>query len=111
LYVSVYLSTGLYAHLPLRLSICLSSINIINIQYHIPAKEDIEETYQRMYEAFLGNLHPSIATVLVSATNDNNLRQYELHVRDNYRAKIYDELMKEGEAFAASEYRDIDPFR
>ena len=64
-----------------------------------------------MYEAFLGNLHPSIATVLVSATNDNNLRQYELHVRDNYRAKIYDELMKEGEAFAASEYRDIDPFR
>jgi hypothetical protein len=64
-----------------------------------------------MYEAYMGNLHPNIVAVLVSATNDRNLKQYEMHVRDNYRAKIYDELMREGLAYAASDHREINPFR
>nr|KAG5707667.1 hypothetical protein BaRGS_031049 [Batillaria attramentaria] len=64
-----------------------------------------------MYEAYMGNLSELISAVLVSATNDEELKKYELEVRDNYRALIYDELFREGLNFAAGDLSGVDPLR
>ncbi|KAJ8316852.1 hypothetical protein KUTeg_004756 [Tegillarca granosa] len=64
---------------------------------------------QTMYEAYIGNLSPNVSAVLVSATGDEDLKHYELEVREKFRSIIYDELYNEGVAFAKDDYDSIDP--
>lgn len=74
----------------------------VALNYNLLAisKADVDECMQNMYEAFVGNLDPHISAVLVSATNDPALREYELQTRDMYRERLYNELVEEGKSWA-----------
>lgn len=72
-------------------------------------KQEIDECMKTMFEAFMGNLSPNIAAVLVSATKDEKLKAYEIKIRDRYRSIIYDELYSEGIAFTRKDYNFINP--
>ncbi|KAH3787215.1 hypothetical protein DPMN_165335 [Dreissena polymorpha] len=61
-----------------------------------------------MYKAYVGNLSPNVSAVLLSATNDEELKEYELQIRDKYRAILYDDLYREGQALARGEYEQVD---
>ena len=76
---------------------------VLNYNLLAVGRDDIDECIQTMYEAYMGNLSERTSAVLVSATNSDELRKYELEVRDKYRALIYDELFREGLNFAHNE--------
>lgn len=82
---------------------------ILNYNLLATSKDDILECIETMYMAYVGNLSPNVSAVLVSATNDEELREYELQIRDTYRAILYDDLYREGLAFAKGEYDLVDP--
>ena len=82
---------------------------ILNYNLLATSKDDILECIETMYMAYVGNLSPNVSAVLVSATNDDDLREYELQIRDTYRAILYDDLYREGLAFAKGEYDLVDP--
>lgn len=82
---------------------------ILNYNLLATSKDDILECIETMYMAYVGNLSPNVSAVLVSATNDDELREYELQIRDTYRAILYDDLYREGLAFAKGEYDLVDP--
>lgn len=84
---------------------------VLNYNILALSKDDIDECLHTMYEAFMGNLSENISAVLVSATGDEALKKYELEVRDNYRALIYDELFREGLNYAAGDRSAVDPLR
>lgn len=75
------------------------------------SEDDIDETYERMYDAFMGNIGPNVSAVLVSATKKADLVRYELEKRDEYRSQIYHILYKEGKAYSCSVYDDIGVLR
>ena len=83
---------------------CLLNYNLL-----ATSKDDILECIETMYMAYVGNLSPNIAAVLVSATGDEELKEYELQIRDTYRAILYDDLYREGLAFAKADYEMVDP--
>ncbi|XP_045190315.2 uncharacterized protein LOC123547353 [Mercenaria mercenaria] len=82
---------------------------ILNYNLLATSKDDILECIETMYMAYVGNLSPNVSAVLVSATTDDELREYELQIRDTYRAILYDDLYREGLAFAKGEYDLVDP--
>lgn len=82
---------------------------ILNYNLLATSKDDILECIETMYMAYVGNLSPNVSAVLVSATNDEELKEYELQIRDTYRAILYDDLYREGLAFARGEYDLVDP--
>ena len=82
---------------------------ILNYNLLATGKDDILECIETMYMAYVGNLSPNVSAVLVSATNDDELKEYELQIRDTYRAILYDDLYREGLAFARGEYDLVDP--
>ncbi|KAH3787211.1 hypothetical protein DPMN_165331 [Dreissena polymorpha] len=82
---------------------------ILNYNLLATGKDDILECIETMYMAYVGNLSPNVSAVLVSATNDEELKEYELQIRDTYRAILYDDLYREGLAFARGEYELVDP--
>lgn len=82
---------------------------ILNYNLLATGKDDILECIETMYMAYVGNLSPNVSAVLVSATNDDELKEYELQIRDTYRAILYDDLYREGLAFARGEYELVDP--
>lgn len=84
---------------------------VLNYNILATSEDDIDECLQTMYEAYMGNLAERVSAVLVSATNDEQLKRYELQVRDNYRALIYDTLFREGLNFAAGDLDGVDPLR
>ncbi|XP_076461630.1 uncharacterized protein LOC143294091 [Babylonia areolata] len=84
---------------------------VLNYNILATSEDDIDECLQTMYEAYMGNLDENVSAVLVSATNDERLKEYELQVRDNYRALIYDTLFREGLNFASGDLRGVDPAR
>lgn len=73
---------------------------ILNYNLLATCKEDIQECIETMYAAYVGNLGPNVSAVLVSATSDDDLKNYELKVRDLYRTVIFDDLYQHGLAFA-----------
>lgn len=85
---------------------CILNYNLLAV-----SKDDIDETFKTMYEAYMGNLGDNISAVLVSATNDTYLKQYELEKRDIYRERIYNTLLDEGLCFSNSKYECVDKFR
>ena len=88
-----------------------SSTMILNYNILAYSKEDIDSCMEMMYKAYMGNLSPNISAVLVSATNDDKLKEYELLQRNYYRNKIYKVLHKEGKKFARGDYSSIDESR
>ncbi|KAK7109468.1 uncharacterized protein [Littorina saxatilis] len=84
---------------------------VLNYNVLALSKDDIDECLQTMYEAYMGNMCEKFSAVLVSATNDEQLKAYELQVRDNYRAVIYDTLFREGLNFASGDLSGVDPLR
>eukprot|EP00928_Gymnodinium_smaydae_P010387 TRINITY_DN13909_c0_g1_i1.p1 TRINITY_DN13909_c0_g1~~TRINITY_DN13909_c0_g1_i1.p1 ORF type:complete len:2259 (-),score=552.00 TRINITY_DN13909_c0_g1_i1:69-6794(-) len=66
----------------------------------------VDECLLAQYEAYMGNLSKNYSAVLVSATNDKELKKYELKVRDDYRERIREELLEEGKAWAEGEEVD-----
>ena len=41
-----------------------------------------------MYEAYVGNLSPSVSAILISVTRDGELKEYEVQLRDKYRGSL-----------------------
>ncbi|GAB1607585.1 uncharacterized protein LOC115219941 [Argonauta hians] len=80
---------------------------ILNYNLLAVTVDDIEECFQTMFQAFMGNLSFNVSAVLVSATSDEKLKVHEIKCRDRYRRLIYDELFKEGVCFANGFYNDI----
>ncbi|GAB1607584.1 uncharacterized protein LOC115219904, partial [Argonauta hians] len=80
---------------------------ILNYNLLAVTVDDIEECFQTMFQAFMGNLSYNVSAVLVSATSDEKLKYHELNRRDMYRGMIYDELFKEGVCFANGCYDDV----
>ena len=80
---------------------------VLNYNLLAVGQDDIDECMETMYEAYIGNLSPNVSAVLVSATNDEELKQYESDVINKYRAIIYDQLYNEGITFARREYNSI----
>lgn len=83
---------------------------IMNYNLLAVSEDDVDETFETMFKAYMKNLSENFSIVLVSATNSIKLKQYELQVRDKYRLKIYKTLMDEGLAFANNEFKTIDKF-
>ncbi|KAH3741296.1 hypothetical protein DPMN_048018 [Dreissena polymorpha] len=81
---------------------------ILNYNLLATGKDDILECFEMMYKAYVGNLSPNVSAVLLSATNDEKLKEYEIEIRDKYRAILYDDLYREGQAFARGEYQHVD---
>ncbi|KAK6186312.1 hypothetical protein SNE40_008373 [Patella caerulea] len=88
-----------------HLSLCLN-YNLLAL-----SKDDIDECLQTMYEAFIYNLSANTCAVLVSATNDEELKKYELEARDNYRGLIYDQLFREGLSYSGRDFSSVEPLR
>ncbi|KAL3863253.1 hypothetical protein ACJMK2_005018 [Sinanodonta woodiana] len=84
---------------------------VLNYNLLATSKDDIDECFETMYEAFVGNIGPNVSAVLVSATNDEELKKYELEKRDTTRAIIYDELFREGVSFSQGDYESMDTQR
>ena len=82
---------------------------ILNYNLLATSKDDIEECFETMYEAYVGNLSPNASAVLVSATGDEYLKEYEIQLRDTYRAILFDDLYREGLSFANYQYEHVDP--
>ncbi|XP_077998857.1 uncharacterized protein LOC144451828 [Glandiceps talaboti] len=59
------------------------------------SESDIDETFEKMFEAFMGNLSENISIVLISATGNSNLKQYEIDTCQSYRNTIYETLLSE----------------
>ncbi|KAL3865117.1 hypothetical protein ACJMK2_006746 [Sinanodonta woodiana] len=81
---------------------------ILNYNLLATTKADIEECFQSMHRAFMGNLNVNVSAVLLSATNDPELKRYELEMRNKYRSLIYFELFHEGVLFSEREMEKID---
>jgi len=73
---------------------------VMNYNLLATSQADVDECMHNMFEAYLNNLDEKVSSVLVSATNDPNLQQYELQVRNDYRARIYKEVFRSGLSWA-----------
>jgi hypothetical protein len=92
----------------------------ILINYNLLAsyKSEVDATLVNAFSAYIGNLSPTVASVLVSATGDEKLKEYELLVRDNLREQIFEMVITEGRAWANGKVHDegrarrvFEPFR
>jgi hypothetical protein len=91
---------------------------LINYNLLASYKSEVDATMVNAFAAYIGNLGPSVASVLVSATGDEELKAYELQVRDNLREQIFDLVLDEGKAWARGQIFDqgraeriFEPFR
>ena len=84
---------------------------IINFNLLAHSEEDIENAYSHMYLSFMTNLSPDISAVLLSVTGKPHLKDYELVVRDNYRALIRKTLIEEGQFIMRNQPQHVNPFR
>ncbi|KAL3863257.1 hypothetical protein ACJMK2_005022 [Sinanodonta woodiana] len=84
---------------------------LMNYNLLATSEDDIDECFEKMHEAYIGNLGPNVSAVLVSVTSDEELKKYELRVRDTYRSLIYNQLFREGVMFSKGDHKLIDPGR
>jgi hypothetical protein len=84
---------------------------LINYNLLASYKAEVDCTMMNAFVAYIGNLGPSVAAVLVSATGDEELKAYELEVRDNMREQILDLVLEEGKAWAGGKVNECDPGR
>ncbi|XP_071089261.1 uncharacterized protein [Haliotis cracherodii] len=79
---------------------------VLNYNLLAVSRDDIDECLQAMYDTYMGNLSQNVCAVLVSATNSEELKNYELEVRDNFRALVHSKLFWEGIHYASGN-RDL----
>lgn len=84
---------------------------LINYNLLASYKSEVDQTMMNAFVAYTGNLGPSVASVLVSATGDEDLKAYELEVRDNMREQISELVLTEGKAWARGNINACDPGR
>ncbi|XP_046546905.1 uncharacterized protein LOC124256983 [Haliotis rubra] len=84
---------------------------VLNYNLLAVSQDDIDECLQTMYSAYMGNLSENVCAVLVSATISEELKAYELEVRDNFRALVYSKLFWEGIKYASGNRDLIDSQR
>lgn len=89
-----------------------SHLSVI-INYNLLASYhcEIDSTLTNAFMAYIGNLSPSVVMVLVSATGDEELKAYELEVRDNFREQISQIILTEGLAWASGKKDGYDAGR
>ncbi|XP_077993973.1 uncharacterized protein LOC144447765 [Glandiceps talaboti] len=75
------------------------------------SKSDIDETFNRMFEAFMGNLSHNISAVLISATNDKDLKIYEKETCEYFRGIIHKVLLVEGLKYGNGMGHTLDRYR
>lgn len=73
---------------------------LVNYNLLASSREEVDATLMNAFVAYFGNLGPSVAACLVSATGDEELKAYELEVRDNFREQIFHLVLAEGKAWA-----------
>eukprot|EP00928_Gymnodinium_smaydae_P097663 TRINITY_DN8904_c0_g1_i2.p1 TRINITY_DN8904_c0_g1~~TRINITY_DN8904_c0_g1_i2.p1 ORF type:complete len:2792 (-),score=534.48 TRINITY_DN8904_c0_g1_i2:78-8453(-) len=88
-----------------HLTVCLN-YNLLAV-----SSADVDACFENMYDAFMGSVSENVSSVLVSATNCPTLKAYEIEVRDQYRERIYSELVQEGLVWAGLEHGTVDPER
>ena len=73
---------------------------LINYNLLASSKDEVDATLLNAFVAYVGNLGPSVASCLVSATGDEELKAYEMYVRDNLREQISELVITEGRSWA-----------
>ena len=73
---------------------------IINYNLLASNRDEVDATLDNAYSAYANNLSPTVVAVMVSATGQPDLKQYELEKRDICRTLIHDLVMKEGRQWA-----------
>lgn len=75
----------------------------VAINYNLLASDklEVEACLGNAYEAYIGNLAPTVSSILVSATGDPDLKNYEMEYRDRCREQIRELVMTEGAAVCA----------
>jgi len=84
---------------------------VLNYNLLAVTRPDIDDCFENMFQAFMGNLDERVSAVLVSATNEASLREYELQVRDQCRRRIYETLLVEGKCWAGLSSGPVDAGR
>jgi len=69
---------------------------VLNYNLLATSHADVDECMHNMLEAYMNNLGDNVSAALVSATNNPDLREYELQVRNDYRARIYKDVFLSG---------------
>ncbi|XP_070537034.1 uncharacterized protein [Ptychodera flava] len=75
------------------------------------SKSEIEETFSRMYQAFVGNLSENISAVLISATSNEQFYEHELEMCKYHREIIYKVLLEESICYALDRESLVDEKR
>jgi len=84
---------------------------IINYNLLASYHSEVDTTMTNAFQAYTDNLGPSVVSVLVSATGDEELKAYELQVRDNFREQIVELVLTEGTEWANCNPHGYDPGR
>ena len=69
---------------------------IINYNLKANDEEEIDECFDNMYQAFIGNMAINSIAVLISVTNDPILISYESSKLIDYRETLYNHLYRSG---------------
>jgi hypothetical protein len=80
---------------------------VINYNLLASNEDEVDATLKNAYDAYIGNLSPSVVAIMVSATGKRELKDYEIQCRDNCRERIYDIVLEEGRKWADGNTVDI----
>ena len=72
---------------------------IINYNLKAFTKRDIDQCFLNMYNAYINNVFNNTIAVLISVTDNLELKQYEKDMLYQYRNKIFNHLARKGEEF------------
>ena len=94
---------------PVRLINDIGKTSFI-INYNLKAyyNEEIDECLNNMYEAFINNMGINSIAVLISATTDPILQEYELSKIIYYQKLIYNELYNSGTNYIENNEKSFD---
>mmetsp|Transcript_104449 Transcript_104449/g.184982 ORF Transcript_104449/g.184982 Transcript_104449/m.184982 type:complete len:2227 (-) Transcript_104449:48-6728(-) len=79
---------------------CENTTVILNYNLLAICEADVDKCMQNMLEAYTNNLSENVSAVLISATDDPTLQEYEEQVRDGHRALLYTQLFRSGLCWA-----------
>lgn len=72
---------------------------IINYNLKAFTNIDVELCFNNMFNTYINNIFNNSVAVLISVTNDDDLRNFEIYMLKEYRNKIYNQLYNEGEKY------------
>ena len=78
------------------------------INYNLLASNEADDdvTLQNAFHAYIMNLSPTLLVVMVSATGKQELKEYELKIRDKMRDNILELVLEEGKEWANGNVKD-----